>query len=53
MQLFIETTFASSSNEEAIIRLVTVNNNPVAIENFNFQAAVTKVFVNKKISKIL
>lgn len=50
MQLFIDTTFASSANnDEATIRLISVNNNPVFIENFNFQAAVTKVYIIKKI----
>ncbi|KAI1730783.1 AP-1 complex subunit gamma-1 [Ditylenchus destructor] len=41
VQLYVETSF-SSDNNEAVFRLVTTNNNPVPIDDYVFQAAVTK-----------
>jgi hypothetical protein len=41
-QLFTESDFASSGDGKAVIRLVFTNNNPVAAEEFKFQAAVMK-----------
>lgn len=40
VQLFVDSTFDSGM---AVLRLVVTNNNPVPIEKFHFQAAVTKV----------
>lgn len=39
--LYVESDFAD--NKPAVLRLVATNNNPVNVENFNFQVAVTKV----------
>lgn len=40
--IYVENDFNGSS--PALLRLVVTNNNPGALENFVFQAAVTKVF---------
>ncbi|VDM38884.1 unnamed protein product [Toxocara canis] len=40
--LYVESDFAE--NKPAVLRLVATNNNPVNIENFNFQVAVTKAY---------
>jgi len=41
VQLYVDSAF---SNNEASLRFITTNNNPVPIDNFNFQAAVTKAY---------
>uniref|UniRef100_A0A915BSF6 AP-1 complex subunit gamma n=1 Tax=Parascaris univalens TaxID=6257 RepID=A0A915BSF6_PARUN len=40
--LYVESDFAE--NKPAVLRLVATNNNPVNVENFNFQVAVTKAY---------
>uniref|UniRef100_A0A1I7YPG4 AP-1 complex subunit gamma n=1 Tax=Steinernema glaseri TaxID=37863 RepID=A0A1I7YPG4_9BILA len=42
VQLYVDSDF--SGNGQCTVRLVTSNNNPVKIEQFRFQAAVTKSF---------
>jgi len=45
MQLIVDSSFSdSSSGKEAILRLITTNNNPIPIEQYNFKAAVTKAY---------
>ncbi|KAK0424372.1 hypothetical protein QR680_008643 [Steinernema hermaphroditum] len=42
VQLYVDSDF--DGNEACTLRLVTSNNNPISIEQFRFQAAVTKAF---------
>jgi hypothetical protein len=42
VQVYVDTPFA---NDEASLRFVSTNNNPLPISNYNFQAAVTKVLI--------
>lgn len=43
VRLYVDSQFSNNDNE-ATLRLVATNNNPMPIDNYNFQAAVTKVF---------
>lgn len=45
VQLYVDSQF--STNNEATLRLVATNNNPLPVDNYNFQAAVTKVYFLK------
>jgi hypothetical protein len=42
VQMFVDSGF--NLNNQAVLRLVALNNNPVPIDDFHFQAAVTKVY---------
>lgn len=41
VQAYVDSVF--SSDHPAVVRFEIANNNPVPIDNFNLQAAVTKV----------
>lgn len=40
--LYVERNF--NGNEPASLQLIATNSNAISVDNFNFQAAVTKVF---------
>ncbi|MFH4981137.1 hypothetical protein AB6A40_007846 [Gnathostoma spinigerum] len=40
--IYVDSVF--HDNQPALLRLIATNNNPTAVENFNFQAAVTKAY---------